>query len=146
MAKARVWNSLSSAYRARLLRSGITQETYEAGASLKKARGHSQTPEHPSEAIKQPSKYQRYRLKAKSLQQQVFERKQRLWDSRFKYHDVRSRRYVFTGEADVKVPGVRKMIEILAKSDDEWEQLVYEQALSDNAGGLDDDWRFLFYH
>jgi hypothetical protein len=34
------WDQLSEAYRNRLVRGGINQQSYEAGASLKGARGH----------------------------------------------------------------------------------------------------------
>lgn len=146
MAKRRVWTSLSSDYRTRLMRSGIDQKTYEAGASLKKARGHAETPERPADAIRQPSKYQKYRAKAKGLAQQVEDRKQALWGSRFKYHDVRSRAYVQGKEKDVKAPGVVRMARLLAMNDDEWEDLVLDAAMNDGSGSVDDDWRFLFYH
>lgn len=42
------WSSLSDNYRARLEKNGITKAKYEAGESIKKARGHSKTPERPS--------------------------------------------------------------------------------------------------
>lgn len=145
MAKRRVWSALSSAYRTRLMRSGITKESYEAGVELKKARGHAETPEHPEEAIRKPSKYQKYRNKIKPLYRQIEERKAQLWEDRFKYHDLRSRQYV-KGFADVKAPGIRKMIEALRMTDDEWEQKVLDAAMSDGRGGVDDDWKFLFYH
>jgi hypothetical protein len=146
MANRRVWSALSSDYRTRLTRSGITQAQYEGGASLKAARGHRETPEHPEEAIRQPSKYQKYRNKMKGLQQQVQDRKEQLWGSRFKFHDVRSRSYVVGKEKDVKAPGVKKMLDILSRSDDEWEQLVLDAAMAGDEVGVDDDWRFLFYH
>ncbi len=34
------WDALSPGYRGRLQRQGISKETYESGASLQKARGH----------------------------------------------------------------------------------------------------------
>ena len=149
MANRRVWSALSSDYRTRLMRSGITRETYEAGTSLKKARGHSETPERPADAIRQPSRYQKYRLKMKGLQQQVLDRKAALYGDRFKYHDERARRYVFTGDPlnDVKAPGVVKMTLMLTMTDDELEDETYQQALRDRDDPSgDDDWRFLFYH
>lgn len=149
MAKRRVWAALSSDYRTRLMRSGITQDTYEAGISLKKARGHSETPEHPIEAIKQPSKYQKYRNKMGRLQQKVWERKQGLWEREFKWNGGRARRYVMTGDKkeNVKQPGVIKMQQMLDMTEDELYEAVSEQAKRDAADPSgDDDWRFLFYH
>ena len=59
---ARNWNTLSPTYRNRLVKAGITKAQYQVGAPLSKARGHSQTPEHPSEAHKKPQ-YARYRAR-----------------------------------------------------------------------------------
>lgn len=39
------WGQLSSAYRERLERGGISRSSYESGASLARARGHGSTPE-----------------------------------------------------------------------------------------------------
>ncbi|MGA5128809.1 hypothetical protein ACPCTO_03280 [Streptomyces olivoreticuli] len=39
----------------------MNQRAYESGASLKGARGHEFTPEHPQEAEKRPEKYELYR-------------------------------------------------------------------------------------
>lgn len=60
MAKPRIWKRLSADYRGRLARQGISQADYEAGASLSHARGHGKTPEHPSQAIRNPERYQEY--------------------------------------------------------------------------------------
>src|SRR5579859_3293910 len=73
MARRRVWSSLSPGYQARLTRAGITQADYEAGISLKAARGHKETPEHPRDAIKHPEKYRAYRKRAAKLQKEVAE-------------------------------------------------------------------------
>lgn len=50
----RGWDNLSAQYRARLQRSGTTRRQYESGASLRKARGHAQTPEHPGQGVSRP--------------------------------------------------------------------------------------------
>jgi len=42
------WTALSANYRARLERHGITKTKYEAGESIRAARGHSKTPERPT--------------------------------------------------------------------------------------------------
>jgi len=55
------WTQLSPGYRARLQKNGISKAQYDAGKSLAKARGHSQTPEHGiKEAIRKPGKYRKY--------------------------------------------------------------------------------------
>lgn len=151
MAKRRAWNALSADYRARLQRNGITPAQYEAGESLKAARGHSKTPEHPQDAVKNPGRfseyrekhkdrYKEYRARVKSLQQLAFEKKERLWGNRHTWHEGRARKYIYTGHGDVKVPGVRKLREFLAMTDDE-----AEAAISSAGYGIDDDWAFLFY-
>lgn len=57
----RAWDSLSDAYRKRLIRNGITQRDYERGRNLSAARGHFATPEHGlKSAKKNPQKYGDY--------------------------------------------------------------------------------------
>lgn len=70
---ARQWGTLSPAYRRRLERGGITQAAYESGASLQKARGHAQTPEHPLKAT--PASHPRYFANRASLVKQVQDQK-----------------------------------------------------------------------
>jgi hypothetical protein len=60
MAKVRSWEGLSDSYRARLRRAGFTSESYESGASVTAARGHTATPERPERAEKNPEKYAGY--------------------------------------------------------------------------------------
>src|SRR5260370_22176318 len=55
------WDSLSSAYRDRLSRKGITKEGYERGHKLDVARGHAETTEHGlKQAQRNPVKYRKY--------------------------------------------------------------------------------------
>jgi hypothetical protein len=56
------WNALSPGYRSRLEKNGISKTAYEAGESIKGARGHSRTPERPSQG-KQFPQYQQERDK-----------------------------------------------------------------------------------
>jgi len=51
MARARNWDRLSVPYRRRLERAGISRSDYMSGQSLKRARGHSNTPEHPTDRV-----------------------------------------------------------------------------------------------
>lgn len=60
MMPRRSWDSLSGSYRARLERGGVSRSDYESGASLSKARGHAKTPEHPSDAGRNPERYRDY--------------------------------------------------------------------------------------
>lgn len=54
------WDELSSTYRKRLINSGVTRQQYDTGHSLRKARGHEFTPEHPEQAYKAPDRFQQY--------------------------------------------------------------------------------------
>ncbi|MER5542464.1 hypothetical protein ABT072_08395 [Streptomyces sp. NPDC002589] len=63
MAQRRDWSALSAGYRARLEKSGIDRAAYESGASLKSARGHRETPEHPEEAARRPADFSAYRIR-----------------------------------------------------------------------------------
>lgn len=67
------WGSLSAGYKNRLERSGISRSDYESGASLKGARGHSHTPENPSEAERHPGKYKEYRARRKAIIDAVYD-------------------------------------------------------------------------
>lgn len=50
----RNWDRLSDSYRSRLERSGISREDYQSGQSLRAARGHATTPEHPGQGLSNP--------------------------------------------------------------------------------------------
>jgi hypothetical protein len=56
----RDWGRLSEGTQERYLRHGIGAREYERGDSLKAARGHAATPEHPSEAARNPERYSGY--------------------------------------------------------------------------------------
>lgn len=60
MPRSRNWDALSSSYRARLGRAGITRESYLSGSPLRAARGHAATPEHPREAERRPERFREY--------------------------------------------------------------------------------------
>lgn len=60
VAKRKGWAQLSSAYRSRLGKAGISERSYNQGVSLAGARGHASTPERPSQATKNPDKYPKY--------------------------------------------------------------------------------------
>lgn len=54
------WDAISSGYRSRLERGGITRESYEQGATLSGARGHAATPERPEQAARDNERYRDY--------------------------------------------------------------------------------------
>jgi hypothetical protein len=56
----RRWEALSPAYRGRLERAGISQQLYESGESLQRARGHLGTPERPARAERNARAYPKY--------------------------------------------------------------------------------------
>lgn len=67
MARTRkTWETLSPTYRRRLEKAGYTRKDYLAGKSRAAARGHSKTPERPSQAIRNPRRYPDYVLKRDS--------------------------------------------------------------------------------
>jgi hypothetical protein len=51
----RGWDELSPSYKRRLQRGGVGRRAYESGRSLKKARGHSGTPEHALQLRQAPT-------------------------------------------------------------------------------------------
>ena len=77
MGKRTPWAQLKADYRERLIKKGITPEMHAAGASLRAARGHEETPEHPG--TYNPNDYQSYNQRRKALLTQLEARKQRLW-------------------------------------------------------------------
>ena len=68
---ARNWDNLSTSYRGRLERAGITREMYQAGVSVTAARGHSRTPERPQRAFtpreQANPRYSGYRMRRSDL-------------------------------------------------------------------------------
>ena len=68
------WESLSSGYRKRLEKGGISKSGYERGESLAKARGHAKTPESPR--AYNPKQYPTYHNERQQLIRQVNQKKQ----------------------------------------------------------------------
>lgn len=148
MARKRDWSSLSKSYQSRLLRAGVTKQAYENGASLKKARGHAHTPEHPEEAInpKNKTKYRVYIDKLKKLQEEVIQRKEQVWGNRHKYDTKRAKANVMRGvPPDFSKPGIRTLQKMLSVDDEKWEQYVL-QAAHGTERAIEDDWGALLYH
>jgi hypothetical protein len=148
MARKRDWSALSPGYQSRLSRAGITRQAYESGVSLKAARGHAHTPEHPEEITqaKNHSKYKKYIAKLKKLQEEVIERKELVWGGRHKYNNRRARENVMRGvKPDFSKPGIRTLQKMLKASDQDWEYYVI-QAGHGTEKAIEDDWGALLYH
>lgn len=148
MPRKRDWSSLSSSYQSRLLHGGITKQAYEAGANLSKARGHAHTPEHPEDVMfnKKKIKYAKYRNNLKKLQQEVIERKERVWGGRHKYNHHRAKEAVLRPVSpQFGTPGIRSLRKMLAASDQDWEVYVL-QAAHGTEDAIADDWGALLYH
>jgi hypothetical protein len=86
------WDSLSPSYRGRLERSGITQFGYESGQSIKKARGHSATPERPSQAVKKPGEFTAYTSRRQKLIDSIVKAKEQAWGNRPKWNAASARK------------------------------------------------------
>ena len=82
------WDQLSPAYRARLEKGGVSKTAYERGESIQAARGHSRTPERPTQAQNFPQ-YQNERNK---LVDKVASRKQAFFGTSPKWNPIRARR------------------------------------------------------
>jgi hypothetical protein len=129
------WGSLSESYRARLERAGITPQMHEQGISIREARGHAKTPEHPQEAARHPSKFEEYVRERQRLLNLVNQRKRDLFGRSSKFNRRNARRITEFG-ADGKTPPSNAQLRWAANADDEE---LYER-LNDH------DDSFLFYH
>jgi hypothetical protein len=88
VAKRKGWNDLSPGYRERILKAGLTREDFESGASIKKARGHANTPERPVNFS--PQKFPKYAAERKRLTQEMIRKKEQLFGDRLKFNGRRS--------------------------------------------------------
>jgi hypothetical protein len=88
VAKRKGWESLSPGYRERILKAGLTRQDYESGTSIKKARGHSKTPERPT--AYDPKKFPQYAAERVRLTQELIRKKERLFGDRPRFNGKRS--------------------------------------------------------
>lgn len=137
MATRKPWASLSASYRERLARKGITETEHGQGASLKAARGHSRTPEHPTEAIKKPDQFPDYMRERSRLIARVVSMKHRLWGIEHKFDDRRARRAVNGGFDGKHPPSLDRL---------RWALEADESELLDAMSSGDEDYSFLWYH
>ena len=133
----RQWSNLSATYRKRLERGGITKRSYEAGESLKEARGHRHTPEHPLEAMRNPQKYPTYYVERANLIRDVQERKRILFGASKKWNGPRSLRMIKQGTGGAHPPSNAQL---------RWALKATEDEIMEALEGADDDISFLFYH
>lgn len=131
------WESLSEAYRNRLEKAGITAREHAQGASIKTARGHARTPEHPREGIQKPEKFKDWFDQREALVRRVAARKQRLFGTTRKYNGKRSRRLVREGADGKHPPSIAQLQWAVNASDDELLLTLESQDIDDS---------FLFYH
>ena len=80
------WDGLSPAYKQWLERAGLTRADYESGESIRKARGHAETPERPKDSAKFP-KYHAERLK---LNRSIAVQKQNIFGTSPKWNPGRA--------------------------------------------------------
>lgn len=80
------WDQLSPGYRARLEKNGVTEAAYNRGESIQAARGHSQTPERPTQA----AGFQKYLSERTRLVRTVTTRKQHFFGTSPKWNPKRA--------------------------------------------------------
>jgi hypothetical protein len=141
---ARNWNILSKGYKGRLERSGISRQAYESGASLKKARGHINTPEHPKDAEKNPAKYSDYVAKRDTLNREVAAKKRALFgqikakNGKGGFNRKRSDKNTTVNPTTEQSPSIRNMQRFLDLGEDLFDEPDFDWD--------DDEWAFLYYH
>jgi hypothetical protein len=153
MATRRGWDLLSEKYRSRLVKGGMTKARYEAGESLKAARGHKATPENKRELEKHPEKFEQYRERQKKYREErkrlvdrVVEKKRLAYQYSVKFSEENSRDFVKNPKVmarkqgvDFKKPTVKQLRMVDAMSLEDLIDYQYEVK-------MEDDWRFLWYH
>ena len=137
MAKRKPWASLSPEYQDRLARKGITPQIHAAGGSIRAARGHANTPEHPADAEKKPEKFKDYFGKRRELVLKVARRKAQLWGDSHKFNRKRSQDIVNMGWNGTNVPSNAKL---------QWAIDADESDLMDAIESGDEEYSFLWYH
>ena len=83
------WDSLSSGYRKRLEKGGISESAYTRGESLAKARGHEKTPERPRQY--NPQQYPTYHTERQRLVQEVNQKRQDFFAASPKWNPAKAK-------------------------------------------------------
>lgn len=86
------WDALKASTRERYEKNGISRSDYDGGASLKKARGHEKTPEHPNQY--NPKDFPDYNRERKKLEKELAERKKDLWGENPRYNPKNAEKYI----------------------------------------------------
>jgi hypothetical protein len=137
MAERKPWDSLSASYRERLSRKGITPESHARGESIRAARGHENTPEHPREVLTKPEKFRDYVSDRQNLIQQVARRKRRLFGLDHKFNPRRSNKVISAGWDGGHAPSNSQLRWAIGADEDE---------LMEAMTSGDEDYSFLWYH
>src|SRR5580765_5786898 len=98
------WESLSPAYRERLSRAGITAASHGRGESIRAARGHQNTPEHPREGVKEPERFRDWVDTRQALVRQVHRQKIAWFGSEHKFRGRNARELTDKGSNGVVPP------------------------------------------
>jgi hypothetical protein len=128
----KAWDDLSASYRQRLERGGITPGMHARGESIRSARGHERTPEHPVEGMNKPEKFRDWFDERRNLTDRVNDRKQQLFGTL----NDRAKRITSEG-AKGHYPSLSDLRKVLSMSDAEILDRLHAQDL---------DFSFLFYH
>lgn len=136
MADRKPWSELSESYRDRLSRKGITPQMHAAGESIRAARGHAKTPEHPQEGLKEPEKFRDWFNERQKLIAIVQKRKAKMFRGSNKYNARNARKYVSEG-ANNNPPSMKLL---------RWAATADESELMEDMTSGDEDYSFLFYH
>lgn len=150
MPARKAWRDLSPDYRKRMQGKGFTARnwnTKKGDAMRAAARGHATTPERPSQAVRNPERFQRYLDDTASLLAKVKARKKALWGD---VHGWNGKRAMEAAELN-PLTGARidraLMKRFLAMPQHEAEEMASRasHAMIRNEK-LYREWAFLFYH
>jgi hypothetical protein len=111
------WTTLSDAYRKRLEKNGITKTDYERGVSLQGARGHSRTPERPSQTKNHPT----YQLEQTQLITKIVDKQHFFFSTSPKFNPGRHIAMYKTNPPSIKL--LRKWAKM---TKDEWIDAIRE--------------------
>lgn len=141
-ASRRNWNALSSGYRNRLERAGISRRDYERGVSVSAARGHAATPERPSRAS--PERHPEYFSRRQALINSIVADKRSIYGSKENFNAKRSREAIANHPKTGKPRGIKELEKIAKKAAAMANSSYEEDDYYGEGDDYDDDW--LYYH
>jgi hypothetical protein len=147
----RGWDTLSTGYRDRLQRSGVTREGYERGESIQKARGHESTPEHGlKDAVKNPAKFREYLdVRRERQEREQPERLERLRNQAYQHarqaeiSDLSAYGSNFAIEENIENACIEELEAMLKASPKTWSQRAKQQPKDYGFEGRINPW---WYH